>query len=165
MLNFFKKKPKEKLDCLGYYDTKQYHSFEYSLIYAKDIEIIKNEFVKVYARLYKQTILVIVLVDNEEGFDYTQYNYLALKDKIDEKITEAHDSVVNIIVFQNKNEKTISIAKIPLENTKKEINQILIYNEVDVRIEYYRPVPTFYQLYRSYAEALYFDLAAIDPTR
>lgn len=165
MLEFLKKKPKVKLDCLGYYDTKQYHSFEYSLIYAKDVEIIKNDFVKVYSRIYKDTILVIVLVDNEEGFDDTQYNYEALKDKIDEKITEKHNSVVNIIVFQNKNEKTISIAKKSLVNTKKEINQILVYNETDVRLEYYRPVPTFYQLYRGYAEAIYFDLAAIDPTR
>lgn len=166
MFSFFKKKePKEQLDCLGYYDVKPYHSLEYALIYAKDELIEKNEYVKVYSRLFYNTLFVITLVDDEKDFDYKKYNYEGFKDQIDAIIKEPHNAVINLIIFQNKNEFTIKTAKEILTNTKREYNQILVYNEEKVRLEYYRPVPPFYRLYSHYGEAIYFDLAAIDPTR
>lgn len=165
MFNFFKKKPKEQLGCLGYYDTKLYHSLETNLIYAKDVLIEKNPKYCIYARVFHKTMLVFTLVDDEEGFDLSNFSFEALKPKITEVITEEFNSTVNLIIFRNKNEITTKIAKEVLVNNKKEFNQILIYNGEKVRLEFYRPVPSFYHLYENYAEAIYFDIAAFDPTR
>ncbi|MDE7095694.1 MAG: hypothetical protein K2O23_04315 [Anaeroplasmataceae bacterium] len=162
MFNFFKKKQKEVLDCLGYYDIKPYHYFESNMTYAKDILVLKNDFVKVYTRLYKDTIFVFTFVDDETGFNKEQYSYDALKDKIDAVITDAHKSVVSLIVFKNNNEETVSIAKQMVVNTKKEFNQTFIYDAEKVRLKYYRPVPSFYSLYNHYAEALMFDFGVME---
>ncbi len=165
MLEFLKKKPKEILDCLGYFDCKPYDFFENNLIYTNDILIEKNENISVYTRLYKGTIFVFTLVHQEAGFKKTDFNYEALKDKIDAVIKEAHKAVINLIIFKNKNDATIAIAKEPVKNTKKEFNQTLIYDYKKVRLAYYRPVPDFYKLYDHYVEAMFYDLAAITPKR
>lgn len=162
MFNFFKRKPKEKLDCLGYYDIKPYHYFESNMTYAKDILVLKDEFLKVYTRLYKGTIFVFTFVDDENGFVKQNYNYEALKDKIDAVILEEHNSVVNLIIFKNDTPVTISIAKEAIVNTKKEFNQTFVYDSTNVRLKYYRPVPDFYSLYNHYMEAMVFDLGAIE---
>ncbi|MDE6241300.1 MAG: hypothetical protein K2M08_02630 [Anaeroplasmataceae bacterium] len=162
MFNFFKKQPKEILDCLGYFEIKPYHYFESNMTYAKNDLVLKNEFVKVYTRLYKSTIFVFTFVENEKGFIKDQYNYEALKDKIDAIITEEHKAVINLIVFKNNTEETVKIAKEPVVNTKKEFNQTFVYDAEKVRLKYYRPVPSFYSLYNHYAEAMMFDLGAID---
>lgn len=162
MLNFFKRKSKEKLDCLGYYDIKPYHYFESNMTYAKDILVLKDDFVKVYTRLYKGTIFVFTFVNNENGFVKKNYNYEALKDKIDALIVEEHNSVVNLIIFKNNTPETISIAKEVISNTKKEFNQTFVYDADNVRLKYYRPVPDFYALYNHYMEAILFDLGAIE---
>ncbi|MDE6660931.1 MAG: hypothetical protein K2J93_03795 [Anaeroplasmataceae bacterium] len=165
MFNFFKKKPKEVLDCLGYFDVKPYHYFESNMTYAKDILILKNDFVKVYTRFFRGTIFVFTFVDDETGFIKEQYNYDALKDKIDAVITEEHKSVINLIIFKNNTEETVAIAKQTVVNTKKEFNQTFVYDEEKVRLKYYRPVPSFYSLYNHYSEALMFDLAAMEVER
>lgn len=162
MFDFFKKKPKEKLDCLGYYDIKPYHYFESNMVYAKDILVFSNKFVKVYTRLYRGTIFVITFVDDETGFEKQNYNYEALKEKIDALIEEPHNSVVNLIIFKNENETTINFAKEIVVNTKKEFNQTFVYDAEKVRLKFYRPVPNFYRLYDKYAEAMIFDLGAMD---
>lgn len=162
MFNFFKKQPKEILDCLGYYEIKPYHYFESNMIYAKDISIVNTTSVKVYTRLYKSTIFIFTFVDEEAGFNKTKYSYEALKDKIDSVIQEPHKSVVNLIIFKNENADTIRIAKEIVVNTKKEFNQTFVYDKDKVRLKFYRPVPEFYQLYNHYVEAVVFDLGAID---
>ncbi|MCM1130325.1 MAG: hypothetical protein NC087_02570 [Anaeroplasma bactoclasticum] len=162
MFNFFKKKPKEKLDCLGYYDIKPYHYFESNMVYAKDILVLKDNFGKVYTRLFKGTIFIFTFVDNENGFIKQNYNYEALKDKIDAVILEGHNSVVNLIIFKNDTPETIRIAKEVVVNTKKEFNQTFVYDADNVRLKFYRPVPSFYSLYNHYIEAMVFDLGAID---
>ena len=165
MLEFLKKKPKEVLDCLGYFDCKPYDFFENNLVYTNDILIEKNDKVSIYSRIYKKTIFVITLVHNEDGFEKSNYNYESLKEKIDQVILEEHKAVINLIIFKNKNEKTIAIAKEPVKNSKKEFNQTLIYDYKNVRLNYYRPVPDFYKLYDHYVEAMFYDLAAITPKR
>ena len=162
MLNFFKRKQKEKLDCLGVYDIKPYHYFESNMAYSKAILIEKNEYVKVYTRLYKTTIFVFTFVENEQGFVKQNYNYEALKDKIDAFIPEEHNSVVNLIVFKNNTEETVRIAKEVVVNTRKEFNHTFVYDKEKVRLKYYRPVPEFYSLYNQYAEAIIYDLGAIE---
>ncbi|MDE5855857.1 MAG: hypothetical protein K2H06_02310, partial [Anaeroplasmataceae bacterium] len=147
---------------LGYFEIKPYHYFESNMIYAKDNLVIGNEFVKVYTRLYKGTIFVFTFVDDEKGFVKSQYNYEALKDKIDTIITENHKAVINLIIFKNSNEETIRIAKEVVVNTKKEFNQTFVYDANKVRLKFYRPVPNFYSLYNHYIEAMVFDLGAID---
>ena len=165
MFNFFKKQPKEKLDCLGYYDIKPYHYFESNMTYAKDILVLKDEFVKVYTRIYRGTIFLFTFVDNEQGFVKQNYYYEALKDKIDAVILEEHNSVINLIIFKNDTPETINIAKEVVVNTKKEFNQTFVYDADNVRLKYYRPVPDFYSLYNRYLEAIKFDLGTIDVER
>lgn len=165
MLKFFKKEPKEILDCLGYYDSKPYHSLNYALVYAQDTLILENEQVKVYSRNFHGTVFVITLVENEKEIYACDYTYEKLKNKITEKGIEEGNASIQIVVFKNKNETTILEAKKQVENTKKAFYQTLIYNSQKVRLEYYRPVPKFYKLYDHFTEAIYFDLSAIDPTR
>lgn len=162
MFDFLKRKPKEKLDCLGYYDIKPYHYFESNMTYAKDILVLSDEHVKVYTRFYRGTIFVFTFVEDETDFQKENFNYEALKDKIDTLIEEPHKSVVNLIIFKNDTEKTIQIAKEVVTNTKKEFNQTFVYDAAKVRLKFYRPVPDFYHLYENYVEAMVFDLGAID---
>ena len=165
MFDFFRKKEKEKLDCLGYFEVKPYHYFESNMVYAKDIQLKKDSYTAVYVRYYRGTVFVLTFVENEKNFDKSLWNYQNLKEEINKVILEPITSAINLIIFKNKNEQTISIAKEKTTNTKTEFNQILIYDSDRVRLCYNRHVPDFYKLYENYAEAIYFDLAAIDATR
>ncbi len=164
MLDFLKrmKKPKEKLDCLGVYETKPYHYFVSNMSYAGDIKVYEDARVKVFTRLYKGTIFVFTFVDDETDFHKENYGYAAMKEKIDSIIGEEPKAVINFIVFKNNNEATVRIAKEKIMNSKTEFNQTLIYDHEKVRLKYYRPVPDFYKLYQHYVEALVFDLVVIN---
>lgn len=159
------KRKKESTGCLGFYDTKPYDSFSYALVYAGQTLIKDEDKVHVYARNYKKTVFLVVLIDEETGVDVDRYRYETLKDALKEKGIEEGDSVIHLWVFQHDNEQTRAIAKVARTNTKTQFNQVLIFNYREVRLEYWRPVPKFYKLYDHYAEAIYYDLTAIDPLR
>lgn len=159
-MGLFKKKAKK--EYLGFYDTKPYDALGFSLIYAKNTLIYENEFVHVYSRNFRGTIFVITLID--DGTYYPEdYTYEKMKDLILEKGIEEGNSYVNIAVYQHKTLNNMYIARAPRVNTKTEFNQVLIFDYEKVGLEYYRPVPKFYSLYEKYAEAIFFDLTAIDP--
>ncbi|MDE7105804.1 MAG: hypothetical protein K2O22_01405 [Anaeroplasmataceae bacterium] len=162
MFDFLKRKPKEKLDCLGYYDIKPYHYFDSNMAYAKDMLVYKDDAVKVYTRLYKDTIFLFTFVGQEQGFQKDRFTYNSLKEQVDSLIEGEHNSVVQLIVFKNNNPDTVQIAKEIVVNTKKEFNQTFVYDEKKVRLKFYRPVPDFYSLYSKYMEAVIFDLGALD---
>ena len=166
MFNFFKKKEKEVLDCLGYYETKQYNSLNNALVYAEDVLIYKDDKKSIYSRIFKGTLFIFTLVDNEEGFNKADVEYENIKEMLKQTLEDFnHDSLIQIIVFKHKNDFTLNIAKqIPL-NTKQEFNHILVFNSKKVRLEYFRPVPKFYKLYRNFCEAVYYDLGAVDPKK
>lgn len=166
MFNFFKKKEKEVLDCLGYYETKQYNSLNNALVYAEDVLILKDDKKSVYGRTFKGTLFLFTLVDDESGFNKNDVKYEVLKDLVDEKLEDStHDSLINIIVFKHKTDETVRIAKEVPVNTKEEFNHTLVFNSKVIRLEYYRPVPKFYKLYKNFCEAVYYDLGAVDPKR
>ena len=166
MFKLFKKKEKEVLDCLGYYETKQYNSLNNALVYADNILILKDDFKSVYGRVYKGTLFLFTLVDDETGFDKNSVKFETIKHLVEEKLeNNAHDSIINIIVFKHKNDFTVGIAKQVPVNTKEEFNHVLVFNGKVIRLEYFRPVPTFYKLYKNFCEAVYFDLGAFDPKR
>ena len=105
-------------------------------------------------------------MDDESGFNKNDVKYEVLKDLVDEKLEDStHDSLINIIVFKHKTDETVRIAKEVPVNTKEEFNHTLVFNGKVVRLEYYRPVPKFYKLYKNFCEAIYFDLGAVDPKR
>ncbi len=158
----FKKKKKEKLNCLGCYDIKPYHYFESNMAYQKNPLLIKNEFVKVYARLYKNTLMLFVFIENEEGFSKDMYTCESLKDEIIANEMDNYSANINLYIFKNNNENTISIAKEQIKNTKKYFSHTFVYDSKNVRLNYYRPVPNFYKLYDYYQEALVADLGVID---
>lgn len=162
MWKFFKKEPKEKLDCLGVYETKPYHYFVSNMVYAGDVKVFEDSKVKVFTRFYKGTIFVFTFVDDEKDFDKSKYTYEALKDKIDAILQTEHTSLIQFIIFKNNNEETVRIAKEKIFNSKTEFNQTFIYDSQKVRLKYYRPVPDFYKLYKHYVEALVFDLCIIN---
>lgn len=162
LLDFFKKKEKEKTEYLGLYNTKPYDALGFSLIYAKNKLIYEKENIHVYSRNFKGTIFVITLVD--DGNYYPEdYTYEKMKDLVHQNGIEEGNSYVNIVVYQHKTINNIYIAKQPRTNTKTVYNHVLIFNFDKVGLEYYRPVPTFYPLYEKYAEAIFFDLTAVDP--
>lgn len=165
MFNFLKRAPKEKLNCLGFYDSKPYHSLEYALIYAQEKLIRDDKDVKVFARNFHGTVFVVSLVAREMGADPEQYTYQALKKEIHDKGIEPGNNSIQVMIFKENNEITRAIAKKSVVNTKSEFHQCMVYNSEAVRLEYYRPVPKFYKLYDHFAELIYFDLAGIDPTR
>lgn len=162
MFDFLKRKPKEKLDCLGYFDIKPYHYFESNMTYAKDILVYKDDAVKVYTRLYRGTLFLFIFVDQEQDFQKDKVTYNGLKEQIDSLVGGEHTSVLQLIVFKNNNPDTVQIAKEIVVNTKKEFNQTFVYDEKKVRLKFYRPVPNFYALYSKYMEAMIFDLGALD---
>ena len=166
MFNLFKRKPKEVLDCLGYYETKQYNSLNNALVYADDILILKDDKKWVFIRIFKGTLFIFTLVDDETGFNKEDVKYETLKPLLEEKLEDmTHDSLINIIVFKHKNEETLKYAKAVPVNTKEEFNHVLVFNGKDIRLEYFRPVPKFYKLYKNFCEAVYYDLGAVDPKR
>ena len=79
-------------------------------------------------------------------------------------ITPAKNSVV-LILFQHYNENTVKMAKSFCNSNKEHFEQALVYNAKDVQMEYYKPVPEFYGLYKIYCEDLFFDLAFIDDSK
>lgn len=162
MFNFFKKK--EKKEYLGFYDTKPYDALRYSLVYAKNTLIHEDEFVHVFARNFKGVVFVFTLVD--DGLYLPEdYNYHKFKDQILACGIPDGKSIVNICVYQHKTLQTVEIAKKPRTNTKNEFNHVLIFDYKKVGLEFYRPVPVFYPLYEKYAEAIFFDLTAVDPNK
>lgn len=165
MFNIFKKKKKESLTCLGYYNTKPYDALRYSLAYAKNELVYEDNQVLVFSRNYHGTIFIFTLVNDEEGIVFENFTVSKLKSMVYEAGIETGNSFINIMVFQNNNEYTRGIAKEPRINTKDEFNQVLVFNPDEVRLEYYRPVPNFYNLYNKFAEAIYYDLTAIDPEK
>lgn len=158
----FKRKPKEKLNCLGVYNIKPYHYFESNFTYAEDVLIEQKDGVRIYGRIFKETAFVFVLVDDEKDYHAEEVTLESLKHKIEEKLDQPFKNSVRLIIFKNNNDATVAIAKQPVINTKTDFYQVFIYNASRVRLEYYRPVPTFYKLYNAYAEAIYMDIAAVD---
>ncbi|MDE7263189.1 MAG: hypothetical protein K2N64_00830 [Anaeroplasmataceae bacterium] len=162
MFDFFRRKPKEQLDCLGVYEIKPYHYFESNMTYAKDALVYNQDGIKVYTRLYKSTLFIFTFVENEMNYQKRNFTYEALKEKIDAVIIDPHTALIQLVVFKNNNSDTIRIASEVPFNSKKEFNQSFVYDAEKIRLKFYRPVPDFYQLYNHYAEALIFDLGVID---
>ena len=164
MFNIILDEPK-KNKVLGYYDSKPYHSLEYALIYANENLVLEDENCKVFSRVYKDTTFVNILVNEEIGLNIDIYQYSNIRNILIENNMENTDKSISFMVFKNNNENSISLAKKFCNSTKKSFEQAVVYNEEKVRLEYYKPVPTFYKLYDHFCENLYFDIAAIDPYR
>ncbi len=163
----FKDKKKERPGVIGYYPSRPFDSFKYSLIYANEKLISESDDEKtakviVYTREYKQTTFINVLVYNEEGFDPKNYTYDVMKRNLLEYgITPAKNSVV-VILFQHYNDETIKMAKSFCNSNKEHFEQAFIYNAKEGQVDYYKPVPTFYKLFNIMCEDLFFDLAFTD---
>lgn len=162
---FPKKEPKEKLNCLGVYDIKPFHYFESNFKYAYDVLIHEEEGISVHGRIFKETVLVFVLVTNESNYVSEKFTIDALREKLKEKLQGHFKNSVVLVIFKNRSEKTLEIAKRPVVNTKTDFYQAFIYNASKVRLEFFRPVPSFYKLYNDYLEAIYMDIAATDHKR
>ena len=161
--SFFKEK--ENPGVIGHYDCKPFHNFKYALIYADEIEIFNNEKVEAYARNYKGTTFVNVLVFNEDGFDPAEFTFDKLYPLIKEKEIEDTKRHIVVICFQKNNENTIKMAKSFCNSTKTSFEHALVFNPQKVHMDFYKPVPVFYKLYDHYCEDIYFDLAFIDDKR
>ena len=166
MINFFKKKENNKTEeNIGFYDTKPFHYFSSALIYAKEVLLKEVGENKIYARVYNNSLFVFCLIADEKGYNENDYCLESLEMLVNDKIDEKYKNTIHIIIFKNKNDFTINVAKEKVINTKNSLKHVLIYNEEKVGLEFYRPVPEFYKIYENYAVAIFFDLAAIDPTR
>ncbi len=161
---------------LGHYDSKPYHNFHYALIYANETLVYKDEEkVEVFARVYKDTTIVNVLVIDEEGFDINDYHFDKVKTLLEGKtylstkkeelpFGETKRNIV-VVLYQHYNETTVNQAVTFCKSSKKNIELALVYNANYVQMDYYKPVPKFYRIYDILCEDLYFDLAFIDDTR
>lgn len=162
-----KKKKEQRPGVIGFYDSRPFDSFKYSLIYANEKLISESDDEKtakviVYTREYKQTTFINVLVYDEEGFNPEEYKYDVMKRNLLEYgITPAKNSIV-LILFQHYNENTVKMAKSFCNSDKEHFEQGLVYNAKEVQMDFFKPVPTFYRLYDIMCEDLYFDLAFID---
>lgn len=150
----------------GYFDIKQYHSLKYALIYAKNELILENEGFLIYSRNYKDVTLVNILIEDENEFVPKSYTYDKVKELIINKGLEAKELSIVIMAFKNKNDKTISMCKSLGASGKNGFIQGLVYDETRVTLDYYLGVPDYLtKLNEAYCEDMYFDFAAIDPTR
>ena len=164
MFGFLKRERNSNIP-LGYYDIKQFHSLEFALIYANEQLIIENENCKVFARVYKDCTFVNVLVHEEIGFNVNDYKFINLEKLLEEKGLEKTKDKIVLILFRNKTDDTIKMAKEFCESSKHSLEQGCVYNEQRVKLEYYKPIPNFYKIYDYFCENLYFDIAAIDHDR
>ena len=164
---FFPKKEKviEDEGVLGHYESKPYTSFKYALIYADETEIESNEFVDVYSRVYRDTTFVNVLVNKEENFNIEDYKFENIKPKLIEKGMKETKTNIVFVIFQHKNDFTISQCKKFCNSTKLNFEHAGIFNSKKTQVDFYKPVPKFYKLYNNFCEDAYFDLAFIDDTR
>lgn len=155
---------------IGFYDSKPFHNFKYALIYANEILISesddeKTQKVIVYAREFKGTTFVNVLVYDEEGFNPSQYDFEKLKPLLLEKgLPETKKSIV-MILYQHYNPNTIALSKQFCKSDKFNFQQSCIYNAKKVQMDFYKPIPKFYKLFDHFCENIYFDLGFIDDTR
>ena len=164
---FFPKKEKivEDEGVLGHYDSKQFHNHKYALIYAKEDCIFESEEFSIYTRAYKGTRFINILVEDERNLDITKCTYESLKPTLQEANIEPEEKSIVLVLFKEKNEATIQMAKKFCNSNKNHFEQALIYNSKKVQMDYYKPVPKFYKLYDHLCEDLYFDLSFIDPDR
>ncbi len=173
----FPKKEKivERPGVIGHYDSKPFHNFHYALIYANETMVYDDGNVEVFFRVYKDTTMVNVLVNNEEDFDINKYHFEDLKPLLEgktylspkkEELTykETKRNIV-LVLFQHYNEKTVNQACQFCNSSKTNFEQALVYNAKQVQMDFYKPVPKFYKLYDIFCEDIYFDLAFIDDTR
>jgi hypothetical protein len=172
----FPKKEKivEKPGVIGHYDSKPYHNFRYALIYANETLVFNNEKVEIFSRIYKDTTFVNILVNEEEGFEISNYTFDKVwpllegktylrKDK-EEQFKQTKNNIV-LVLFQHYNDYTVAQAKKFHNSTKNNFEHAVIFNPVNVQMDFYKPVPKFYRLYDHFCEDIYFDLAFIDDTR
>ena len=94
---------------IGFYDSRPFDNFKYSLIYANEILISDSDDenvanVMIYTREYKKTTFVNVLVYNEDGFDISNYNYDNLKPLLEKKNIVPQEKSIVMILFQHNNE-------------------------------------------------------------
>ena len=173
----FPKKEKivERPGVIGHYDSKPYHNFHFALVYANETMVYDDGKVEIFARVYKNTTIINVLVNDEEGFNIDNYHYDNLKPVLEGKtylspkkeelsFNDTKNNIV-LVLFQHYNEKTVTEACKFCNSSKTNFEQALIYNAVNVQMDFYRPVPKYYKLYDIFCEDLYFDLAFIDDTR
>lgn len=166
IFSFIFSKKKSENGVVGSYDVKQYHSLKYALIYAKNEPVFESDDYDIYTRVYKKITLINVLMYNEARFDLDYFKYDNLKKLITDKNLEVTDEYILLIVFKNKNENTIKFCKEIRDSSKSCFVQGLVYDEQNVTLDYYISVPDYYErLNEAYSEDIYFDFAAIDPTR
>ena len=150
---------------IGHYDSKPFHNFKYALIYANETPIIETPEVEVYSRVYNDKVTFVnVLVNNESNLtDLTQYKYVNIKPLLIEKGIKATEKSVVVVCFEHYTQKSVDLSRGFCESTKKQIEQALVYNPRLVQMDFYRPVPKFYtKMYEFLCEDLYFDFAFID---
>ena len=94
----------------------------------------------------------IILLNNSQ---FLNKDKTTLNDFIDER------NIV-LILFQHRNEFTIKECKRFAKSTDKSFHQGLVFNPVEVQMDYYMPVPVYKRLNKHMCELLYFDLAFID---
>lgn len=164
MFDFFKRKNKEKVDYAGYFDSRTFDYFNASLEYAKDRIILEDESCIIRGRVYLGWLFKFVLVKDFIKFNYnkTTNTHLIKKDLLTEEEKNTTKSI-NIYVIEYKDRQTKEFA---LENTFMTNNgyqQVLIYNNEMVCLEYYKPLPEYdFQLMKYYRTAIFFDLACHD---
>ena len=173
----FPKKEKivERPGVIGHYDSKPYHNFRFALIYANETLVYEDDRIEIFARIYKNTTIVNILVNEEEGFDVDNYKFEKIRPilegktyltpKKEEKPFEDTKNNIVFILFQHYTEYTIKQCLKFCQSSKTNFEQATVFNPVHVQMDFYRPVPKFYKLYDIFCEDLYFDLAFIDDTR
>lgn len=150
---------------IGCYDSRPFDNFYYSLVYAGETKLVDENDVKIFTRVYKETTFVNVLVYDDTNFDITKYDYTAMRELLLDNGISPTDKSVVLVLFQHRNDNTISMCKKFCKSDKFNFEQACVYNPVDVRMDFYKPVPKFYKLYNHFLEDLYFDLAFIDNSR
>ncbi|MBQ9520774.1 MAG: hypothetical protein IJR67_04775 [Acholeplasmatales bacterium] len=154
---------KQNPGVIGHYDSKPYHNFRYALIYAGEAEVLVSDEVEIYSRVYKGVTLINVLINDEKNIDsLEQFKFDNIKEKLFNANVQVTDKNIVLVLFQNYNQKTVNLACSFCDSDKKHIEQAIVYNSRLVQMDYYKPVPKFYAIYRQFCEDLFFDLAFLD---
>lgn len=158
------KKTKKPTDPVGYFDSRPFSYMNESLEYAKDRIVVENDSYIIRMRVHMGWLFKFVLVKefNKFTMETTTLAYLKKQDKLLDEELKCTNSV-NIYVIGESSEQTKYFANDNTFLTKQGYQQVLVYNQNEVTVEYFNVLPEHdFNLMRYYRTAIFFDLACHD---
>ncbi len=159
----FSKKKKDTdglLKRVGFLDSKPFTYLNDQLEYTKSRYIINTPELIIRTRVYHNYLFKIVLIADFNKFDLakTTNSYLKKENLLNEDELNTEKSI-NLYIIEENTDRTKQFAKEHTYLAPNGYQQVLIYNAVEVVLDYYNVLPEHnFSLMQYYRTIVYFDL-------